>query len=172
MSATSPTPGKAHALRRFRLLLDAYGLSLAERREVAEAILDNHDWCSAIITDAASAGHPGFIDYWGRVAGAMARARLVRSPSPRPARLGGLDDPTRWSVVAGSEKTVTEDHSHAAGVTVTGQGAGTSRAMIFALVIPGGGFFPGQSGWPGWRAPRRRSAREIARRCAGGIAQP
>jgi hypothetical protein len=37
--------------------------------------LDNHDWCRAIITDAASAGHPGFIDYWGRVAGTMARAR-------------------------------------------------------------------------------------------------
>ena len=66
---------QGQALRRFRLLLDAYGLSLAQRREVAEAILDNHDWCCAIITDAASAGHPGFIDYRGRVAGAMARAR-------------------------------------------------------------------------------------------------
>jgi hypothetical protein len=66
---------QGQALRRFRLLLDAYGLSRAQRREVAEAILDNHDWCRAIITDAASAGHPGFIDYWGRVAGTMARAR-------------------------------------------------------------------------------------------------
>jgi len=63
------------ALRRFRLLLDAYGLAPAQRREVAEAILANHDWCRAIITDAAGAGHPGFIDYWGRVAGTMARAR-------------------------------------------------------------------------------------------------
>ena len=66
---------QGQALRRFRLLLDAYGLSLAQRREVDEAILDNHDWCRAIITDAASAGHPGFIDYWGRVAGTMSRAR-------------------------------------------------------------------------------------------------
>jgi Phosphotransferase enzyme family len=66
---------QGQALRRFRLLLDAYGLSRAQRREVAGAILDNHDWCRAIITDAASAGHPGFIDYWGRVAGTMARAR-------------------------------------------------------------------------------------------------
>jgi thiamine kinase-like enzyme len=66
---------QGQALRRFRLLLDAYGLTLAQRRVVAEAILDNHDWCRAIITDAASAGHRGFIDYWGRVAGTMARAR-------------------------------------------------------------------------------------------------
>jgi hypothetical protein len=66
---------QGQALRRFRLLLDAYGLAPAQRREVAEAILANHDWCRAIITDAAGAGHPGFIDYWGRVAGTMARAR-------------------------------------------------------------------------------------------------
>jgi thiamine kinase-like enzyme len=66
---------QGRALTRFRLLLDAYGLPPAQRREVAGAILDNHDWCCAIITDAASAGHPGFADYWGRVAGTMARAR-------------------------------------------------------------------------------------------------
>jgi Phosphotransferase enzyme family len=66
---------QGQALRRFRLLLDAYGLTLVQRREVAEAILDNHDWSCAIITDAAGAGHPGFIDYWGRAAGTMARAR-------------------------------------------------------------------------------------------------
>ncbi len=66
---------QGRALSRFRLLLDAYGLPLAQRREVAGAILDNHDWCCAIITDAANAGHPGFADYWSRVAGSMARAR-------------------------------------------------------------------------------------------------
>jgi len=66
---------QGQALRRFRLLLDAYGLTLAQRREVAEAILDNHDWSCAIITDAAGAGHPGFADYWNQVAGTMARAR-------------------------------------------------------------------------------------------------
>jgi hypothetical protein len=66
---------QGQALTRFRLLLDAYGLPLAQRREVAGAILANHDWCCAIITDAASAGHPGFVDYWGRVAGTMTRAR-------------------------------------------------------------------------------------------------
>jgi hypothetical protein len=66
---------QGQVLRRFRLLLDAYGLTLAQRREVAEAILDNHDWSCAIITDAADAGHPGFADYWNQVAGTMARAR-------------------------------------------------------------------------------------------------
>jgi len=66
---------QGQALRRFRLLLDAYRLPAAGRREVAEAILANHDWSSAIITDAAQAGHPGFIDYWRRVAGPMTRAR-------------------------------------------------------------------------------------------------
>jgi hypothetical protein len=63
------------ALRRFRLLLDAYGLTVAQRREVVEAILANHDWSCDIITDAADAGHSAFADYWDHVAGAMARAR-------------------------------------------------------------------------------------------------
>jgi Phosphotransferase enzyme family len=66
---------QGQVLRRFRLFLDAYGLSLAQRRAVAEAILDNHDWSCAIITDAADAGHPAFADYWSHVAGTMARAR-------------------------------------------------------------------------------------------------
>jgi thiamine kinase-like enzyme len=66
---------QGQALSRFRLLLDAYGLTRAQRREVAEAILGNHDWSCAIITDAANDGHPGFADYWSHVAGAMARAR-------------------------------------------------------------------------------------------------
>ncbi len=66
---------QGQALPRFRLLLDAYGLAAAGRREVAEAVLANHDWSSAIITDAAQAGHPGFIDYWQQVAGLYGRAR-------------------------------------------------------------------------------------------------
>jgi hypothetical protein len=66
---------QGQVLRRFRLLLDAYGLPAAQRRAVAEAILANHDWSCAIITDAADAGHPAFADYWSHVAGTMARAR-------------------------------------------------------------------------------------------------
>ena len=63
------------ALRRFRLFLDAYGLSRARRREVAEAILANHDWSCAIITEAAAAGHAGFIDCWNAIGGTMMRSR-------------------------------------------------------------------------------------------------
>ena len=66
---------QGQALRRFRLLLDAYGLPAAGRRQVAEAILANHDWSCAIITDAAQAGHPGFIDCWAHLGGTMRRAR-------------------------------------------------------------------------------------------------
>jgi phosphotransferase family enzyme len=66
---------RGHALRRFRLLLQAYGLPAAARREVAAAIVPNHDWSCAIITDAARAGHAGFIDCWAELAGPMRRAR-------------------------------------------------------------------------------------------------
>ena len=63
------------ALARFRVFLDASGLSLAGRREVAEALLANHDWTYAIVTEAAAAGHQGFTDHWRAVAASAARAR-------------------------------------------------------------------------------------------------
>jgi thiamine kinase-like enzyme len=66
---------RGQSLRRFRLLLDAYGLTQAGRREVAEAILENHDWSCAIITDAVEAGHSGFIDCWNSIGDVMIRAR-------------------------------------------------------------------------------------------------
>lgn len=66
---------QGQSLRRFRLLLDAYGLVRAQRREVAEAILENHDWSCAIITDAVEVGHSGFIDCWNSTGEVMIRAR-------------------------------------------------------------------------------------------------
>jgi hypothetical protein len=66
---------QGRALERFRLFLHACELSRAERRRVAEAIVPNHDWTYAIVTEAAAAGHQGFADYWARVAGPVARAR-------------------------------------------------------------------------------------------------
>jgi hypothetical protein len=66
---------QGQALRRFRLLLDAYGLARAQRREVAGAILANHDWSCAIITEACRGGHPGFTDCWNSIGGVMVRAR-------------------------------------------------------------------------------------------------
>ena len=68
-------PRQGQALRRFRLLLEAYGLARDLRREVAEAIVDNHDWSCAIITDAVRDGHPGFTDCWNSIGGVMVRAR-------------------------------------------------------------------------------------------------
>jgi Phosphotransferase enzyme family len=66
---------RGQVLRRFRLFLDAYGLPRARRREVAGAILANHDWSCAIITEAAAGGHAGFIDCWNRTGKTMVRSR-------------------------------------------------------------------------------------------------
>jgi hypothetical protein len=66
---------QGRALERFRIFLDACELARADRRRVAEAIVPNHDWTYAIVTEAVAAGHQGFADYWGRVAEPVARAR-------------------------------------------------------------------------------------------------
>jgi hypothetical protein len=66
---------QGRSLTRFRLLLQASGLSLVERRMVAEAIVANHDWTYAIVTEFAAAGHRGFADHWRAVAETAARAR-------------------------------------------------------------------------------------------------
>ncbi len=66
---------QGRALERFRILLTASGLPRADRRDVAEAVLANHDWTYAIVTEAAEAGHPAFAEHWRAVAPAAARAR-------------------------------------------------------------------------------------------------
>jgi hypothetical protein len=66
---------QGQAFGRFRLLLDAYGLTGARRSEVAEAVLDNHDWDCAIIAEGVNAGHAGFIDCWKEIGDTMIRAR-------------------------------------------------------------------------------------------------
>ena len=66
---------QGRALERFRIFLHASGLSRAGRRHVAEAVVANHDWTYAIVTEAAAAGHQGFADHWRTVAGPAARAR-------------------------------------------------------------------------------------------------
>jgi hypothetical protein len=63
------------ALERFRIFLHASGLRRADRRRVAEAVVANHDWTYAIVTEAAAAGHPGLADHWRLVAEQAARAR-------------------------------------------------------------------------------------------------
>ena len=73
--ADVPDSRQGRALERFRILLAASGLPRAGRRAVAEAVLANHDWTWAIVTEAAEAGHQGFADHWRAVAPAVMRAR-------------------------------------------------------------------------------------------------
>ena len=44
---------QGRALERFRIFLEASGLTRAVRRQVAEAVVANHDWTYAIVTEAA-----------------------------------------------------------------------------------------------------------------------
>jgi hypothetical protein len=66
---------QGRALDRFRIFLAASGLTRAARTEVAAALVANHDWTYAIVTEAAAAGHAGFADHWRAVAPAARRAR-------------------------------------------------------------------------------------------------
>jgi phosphotransferase family enzyme len=66
---------QGRSLERFRIFLQASGLPRAGRREVAEAVVANHDWTYAIVTEAAATGHQGFADHWRAVARSAARAR-------------------------------------------------------------------------------------------------
>ena len=70
-----PDARQGRALARFRLFLQASGLSRAGRRQVAEAIVANHDWTYAIVAEAAAIGHEGFADHWRAMAQQAARAR-------------------------------------------------------------------------------------------------
>jgi hypothetical protein len=73
--ADMPDSLRGRTLDRFRVILEASGLPRAERRGVAEAIVANHDWTYAIVTEAAAAGHRAFAEEWQTVARPAARAR-------------------------------------------------------------------------------------------------
>lgn len=63
------------ALERFRIFLAASELPRASRLLVAEALVPNHDWTYAIVSEAAAAGHAAFADHWRTVAATARRAR-------------------------------------------------------------------------------------------------
>ncbi|SNR69198.1 phosphotransferase [Blastococcus mobilis] len=63
---------RARSLARFRLFVDAYGPTDAEREALVDAIRRNHEWSYDIVGTAAAHGHAGFVDYWG--GGARERA--------------------------------------------------------------------------------------------------
>lgn len=73
--ADVPDARQGRALERFRVFLEASRLSRSGRRDVAEAIVANHDWTYAIVTEAAAAGHPAFAEEWRSVARSAGRAR-------------------------------------------------------------------------------------------------
>ena len=66
---------QGRALERFRIFLAASGLPRASRSLVADALVANHDWTYAIVTEAALGGHSGFADHWRAVAPEAWRAR-------------------------------------------------------------------------------------------------
>ena len=63
---------RGRTLDRFRLFVDSYGLTDAERDDLLTAVRLNHEWCYAIVGTAAAHGHDGFADYW--TVGAKQRA--------------------------------------------------------------------------------------------------
>jgi hypothetical protein len=70
---TDSRRGRAH--ERLWIFLQASGLRRADRLAVVGALLDNHDWTYAIVTEAAAAGHAAFAEHWRSIAPAAARAR-------------------------------------------------------------------------------------------------
>ena len=64
--------------------------SPAGRVSVAEALLANHDWTYAIVTEAAAAGHAGFADHWRAVAPEAWRARRWLARHQRALRAAAL----------------------------------------------------------------------------------
>ena len=72
--ADIPDRRRDHRLRRFAVLLDAYGADPALRREVADAVGAANWWIAQVIEDAAKQGHPAFGKLWQREHGVHVRA--------------------------------------------------------------------------------------------------
>jgi hypothetical protein len=54
---------RGRTLPRFRLFADAYGLLPAERAQLVDAVIANHDWLYELVEAEAERGHPGFADH-------------------------------------------------------------------------------------------------------------
>ncbi len=57
-------PRGGQQLSRLAAFVDAYGLDPAERAELPEAVLANHDWLYGIVAGEAGQGHEAFAQYW------------------------------------------------------------------------------------------------------------
>lgn len=51
-------------LRRFRLFVDACGLSASERDAVVDAVVECHNWCYDTVQAGALRGQAGYVGYW------------------------------------------------------------------------------------------------------------
>jgi hypothetical protein len=72
------------SLDRFRIFVDAYGLTSADRALVADAVRYSHDAIYGRIQASALTGHRAFAEYWA--AGGGARAERTRQWYERSAR--------------------------------------------------------------------------------------
>jgi hypothetical protein len=78
----SDLPGEVvdRDLDRLALFADAYGASREQRAELADALVDCHRWCYAIVTAAVARDHHAFVPYWhsgGRGRAIRTRRRLA-----------------------------------------------------------------------------------------------
>jgi aminoglycoside phosphotransferase (APT) family kinase protein len=64
LPADTPDERRHRELRRFRVLVDAYGLAPEHRIRLVEAVYGHHDWMYALVRDGARDGVPGFAAYW------------------------------------------------------------------------------------------------------------
>jgi hypothetical protein len=72
----TPAGVRGRSLTRLAMFADAYGLPRAQRDELAEAMVSNHDWSYRIVSRAMAAGHEAFQAYWQ--AGGGPRAERTR----------------------------------------------------------------------------------------------
>jgi Phosphotransferase enzyme family len=64
LPADTPDERRHRELRRFRVLVDAYGLEPERRARVVDAVRSHHDWMYALVRDGAQRGVSGFAAYW------------------------------------------------------------------------------------------------------------
>ncbi len=71
-----PVRLRGRSLERLRQFVDAYGLSQADRQQLADALPLAHDWCYRIVRRAIAGGHETFERIWSE--GGRARAERTR----------------------------------------------------------------------------------------------
>jgi hypothetical protein len=64
---------RGHALARFRLFVDSYGVPAQDRSRVVDAVRENHGWFRELIRTHAEEGHAVFAEHWNPEARERAR---------------------------------------------------------------------------------------------------